>query len=120
MSPPSILAVAVAGSGSPVVTRLKATQGAPTSPAGTAESMGRRGGGGPGPREGAAQQQRPEGRGGAGHVDAGIVDEAVPLGQVPREVEVNPGVVEGKAAAPGELALPHEEDPAGEGRRGRG
>ena len=70
-------------------------------------------------REERGEEQRPERRGRARHRHAGVVREAVPLGEIPRELEVDPGVVERKAGHAGQLMLPDEEQREAEGKRPR-
>ena len=72
--------------------------------------------------EAGRQDQGPERRRRAGDGNAGVVDEATPLGEIPREVQVNPRVVEGERGeprCPGDLPLPEPEEAERERQGGR-
>ncbi len=69
------------------------------------------------------EEQGPEGRRGAGHRYVGIVGKPVTRGEIAGELEVDPGVVEGKsaevdAAYDETLALKEEGERRGERDRG--
>ena len=55
------------------------------------------------------EQEGPERRGGAGHGNVGVVGKPVTRGEIAGELEMDPGVVEGK---PSEVEAPHDEAPA--------
>ena len=72
-------------------------------------------------RERPAEREGPERRGRARHRHARVVGEAAPLGQIARELHVDPRVVEREglhAEHARELARPQQEEPDREGERG--
>ncbi len=72
-------------------------------------------------RERPAERERPERRGRARHRHARVIGEAAPLGQIPRELHVDPRVVEREglhAEHARELARSQQEEPDRQGERG--
>jgi hypothetical protein len=74
-------------------------------------------------REEPREQESPQGRGGAGHGRIRVIGEAMSRGEIASELEMDPGVVEGKAteadsARDEPLALEEEAESRGQSNRG--